>query len=780
LSGTAAPVLTDLMEAGAHYVGRPVPRVEDRALLVGSGRFVDDVDRPGQVHVRIVRSHVPHGRIAHIGAAEASGALAVITAADLEGDPRIPVRVRPNPALERALQPVLAREVVRYVGEPVAAVVAEDPYRAEDLAERLLVDIEPLEPVLDAAAAVDSAVVLHAAVPDNVVDRAQVRTAAAVDEVFAGATLVVADTLRVQRHGAVPLETRGLVAEHDAATGRLTVWGPTKVKQFNRRILAALLGLEVERIRFVEPDVGGAFGARGEFYPEDYLVPWLAMRLGRPVKWIEDRQEHLMATNHSREQECRIEIAAAADGRLLGLRARVLVSLGAYSRTHGMVLPKNTLDHLLGPYRWDAFACESLGVLTNKTPAGTYRGPGQFEPTFCRERLLDRVAAELRLDPAELRRRNLIPVESMPYTITYEGTEPPVILDAGDYPLVWERLLEASDYESLRRSVAERRERGEHVGVGVAAFVEAGGLGPYEWARVTPGADGTFTVHVGIAAVGQGIATALSQVAADALGVPLERIAVSHKDTDDVPEGGGSHSSRSVVFGGSAVAGAVADLLERARAAAAERLGVPPGEVELVAGGLARARGSVEPAFSFAELGCEGAFRYEKTERSYSMGAALAVAVLDPGTGRPSVTRCVVVCDVGRAVNPLIVDGQLVGAAAQGIGGALLEELAYGDDGQPQSTSFMDYCLPTAAELPRIEAIALELQQHRRESANPLGVKGAGEGGIVGIGAAVANAVADAIGAAGHELTRLPVSPERVRQLLRVRGNPAPQGVISR
>ena len=768
----SATVLTDVMEAGPGYVGESVPRVEDGPLLTGTARFVDDVSLPGQLHARVVRSEVAHGRIAGIDLAEAlatPGAVAAVTAADLD-DPRIPVRVRPNPRLERALQPVLARDTVRYVGEPLAVVVAEDPYAAEDMAEAVLVEVEPLTALLDVGEAVESELaVLHDAVPDNVVDRAMVRTEVAVDEVFARADVVVEETLHVQRHGAVPLETRGLVARY--ADGLLTVWGPTKVKHFNRRILGGLLGLEEEQIRFVEPDVGGSFGARGEFYPEDFVVPWLAMRLGRPVKWVEDRQEHLVATNHSREQECRLEIAAAADGRLLALRARALVNLGAYSRTHGMVLPKNTLDHLLGPYRWEAFECESLGVLTNKTPAGTYRGPGQYEPTFCRERVIDRVAARLEIDPAELRRRNLIPVEEMPYEIVYEGTEPSVILDAGDYPQLWGRLVEAGGYEQLRGEVERRRADGEHVGIGVAAFVEAGGLGPYEWARVAPRADGTFAVHVGIAGVGQGIATALAQIAADALKVPIERIEVSHKDTDEVPSGGGSHSSRSVVFGGSAVVGAVGDLLERATVAAAERLDVDPEEIELVAGGVARVRGSVERAATFADLGCEGTYRFEKTERSYSMGAALAVAELDPGTGGVTISRCLVVCDVGRAVNPLIVDGQLVGAAAQGIGGALLEEMAYGPDGQPQSTSFMDYCMPTAAELPQIEAIALELPQHRPESSNPLGVKGAGEGGIVGIGAAVANAIADAVGP-GTPLLRLPVTPEMVRDLLSGRENP--------
>jgi carbon-monoxide dehydrogenase large subunit len=750
------------MESGARFIGQPVPRVEDRPLLTGRGSFVDDLQRPGQLWARVVRSEVAHGRIEAIETAAArarAGVIDVVTGADLPPELRIPLRLDPTPAVTRTLQPPLAAGEVHYVGEPVAVVVADDPYTAEDAAEELRITVEPLAAAVEAPeAAADGAPALQKLVPDNVLDVIRAGHGD-VDAAFAAADLVVRRTLAVQRHTAVPLETRGLVAE----PGRdgLTVWGPAKVKHHNRLVLAELLGLDSDQVRFIEPDVGGGFGPRGEFYPEDFLIPWLALRLKRPVKWIEDRREHLLACNHSRQQTCELAVAAAADGRLLGFRARVLIDMGAYARTHGMLLAKNTASHLPGAYRWQAFEVEAIGVVTPKTPVGTYRGPGQVEPAFHRERVLDLVAARLGVDPAEIRRRNLIPASSLPCQISLGETERPIIFESGDFPRVLEALLEHVGYEALSAEVQRRRKAGELVGLGLSTYSEISGRGPYEWARVVPATDGSFEVLVGIASVGQGIRTVLAQIAAEGLGVPLQRVRVRHHDTDAVPEGGGAFSSRSVLFGGNAVAGAVADLHATGAAKAAGALGVPVSEIEIVAGAIARDRDRPERSVSIAELGCEGNFRFEKQGRTYSMGAALVLAGVDPDTGGVSVERCVVACDVGRAINPMIVDGQIAGAAAQGIGGALLEELAYLADGQPISTSFMDYCMPTAAEVPRVESVVLELAREHANRSNPLGVKGAGEVGIVGIPAAVANAVAAALGAVDGVL-ELPVRPDRV------------------
>ncbi len=757
------------MEESPRYVGRSVLRVEDRPLLTGAGSFVDDIDLPGQVHARVVRSQVASGRIIALdteAARRRPDVSAVLTAADLPSGLRIPIRLAPSEQARRALQPFLAGDVVRYVGEPLVVVVASSPYAAEDAATEVRPEIEELPAVTDVReAATSGSPEIHPAAGTNVVHREHVTLGGDLDALFAGAAVVVRERLNTHRHSAVPLETRGLVADYDQRTRSLTVWGPTKVKHYNRRALAELLDLPEERIRFVEPDVGGGFGPRGEIYPEDLLIPWLAIALGRPVKWVEDRQEHFVATNHSREQLCEIELAAASDGRLLGFRATALVDLGAYVRTNGPVLVLNTATHLAGPYRWEGFEVESLGVLTNKTPAGTYRGPGQYEAALHRERMLDLVARRLELDPADLRQRNLVRRDEMPYTLDVTGQPEPIVYDSGDFPLLWERLTSRADYGRLRSESEARRREGELVGIGTAAYVEAGGRGPYEWARVVPDAEGNFTVHVGIAALGQGIGTALSQIAADELGVPIERVTVKHHDTTEIADGAGAFSSRSVVFGGNAVVGAVEDLLEKARETGASALGVEPDQIEIVAGGIVRARDRIELATTLAELGCEGHHRYEKHARSFSMGAALAVVTLDPDTGAVAVQDCILACDVGRAVNPLLVRGQLVGAAAQGLGGVLLEELVYDEQGQPLVTSFMDYCMPTAAELPRIDPVVLELPQHSPESSNRLHVKGAGEAGIVGIGAAVANAVADAIGS-NEAVSQLPLSPDGVRSAL--------------
>ena len=713
-------------------VGSSADRARDLALVTGRARFVADVDLPGQLHARVVRSPVARARLAGVdtGAARASpGVVAVVTAEDVP-DVRIPIRLQhaATPNAERALQPLLARDAVRYVGEPVAVVVAEDPWLAEDAAELVVLDLEygderaAVDPV---AAASDDASLVHDALGSNVVDAFPLAFGD-VQAAFAEADVVLRRQLRVGRHTAVPMETRGLVAEHDAATGRLTLWGAAKVKHFNRGVIAALLGFDPTEVRLVEVDVGGGFGVRGELYPEDVLVPFLAQELGRPVKWIEDRAEHLVATNHAREQVHEIAVASRADGTLLAFDDRAWCDQGAYVRTQGLLPAILPGSHLPGPYVWQAFSVTTHAVLTNRTPVGTYRGPGMTEATFVRERMLDLVAGELGIDPVELRRRNLVPAESMPFAYDLGPTAPPIVYGSGDYPAFFERTLAEAGVEDLRA---------EGVGVGVAATVELGGIGPFEEASVQALEDGTVVVRAGVASLGQGIETALAQIAADELELPVERVVVHHHDTDDVESGFGSFASRSAVVAGNAVVLAARELRERAGGTDL---------AALVAAGETRGR-------------------FEKEHPSFSFGAAVSAVAVDEETGRVTPLRHVVAHDVGRALNPALVAGQLAGAAAQGIAGALFEELPYDDDGNPLAISLADYAMPTLAELPPIEAIALDSDVPD----NPLGIKGAGEGGITTAPAAVANAVADALGPAGRAVDRLPLTPVRVRAMLR-------------
>jgi carbon-monoxide dehydrogenase large subunit len=755
------------------YVGRPIPRVEDLRLLTGAGRYGADVDRPGQLHARIVRSQVGHGRIRHVdveAAALRPGVVRVLTAADVP-DVKIPIRLFATENAQQVLQPPLARDHVRYVGEPVAVVVAADPYTAEDGADDVLVDIDPLESVLDPRAAAEAgAQALHPAIGGNVIDTIQTSHGERIEELFEGAAVVVRQQFAMHRHGAVPLEPRCLLAEHDPALGHLTVWGTAKVKHFNRRILANLLGVETESIRSIECDVGGGFGARGEFYPEDYLIPWLAIELGRPVKWVEDRRENLVALNHSREQQWDVEYAATADGTLLAFRARAWFNQGAYARTHGSVLlPQLMLNHIPGPYRWQAYEAEARSVLSNKTPAGTYRGPGQYEPTFIRERMVDLVARELGIDPVELRLRNLVDPSDMPYNtgLPDVDTGNPVLYDEGDFPRVLRSLLEHVDYDDLRRETETRRARGERVGLAATVFIEMGNPGVFEQARVVAEPDGDFTAHVGIASVGQGVETVLSQIAADTLRVPIERVRISYQDTSIVPEGQGAFSSRATVWGGYAISGAVRDLLDRARHAAGDRLEIAPDDLELVPGGVLRPRGQPSGGIAMGELGVEGSYRYEPGGGSHILsGANIGQVRVDPVSGGIELLRYAIAYEVGRAINPLTLEGQVRGAAAQGIGGALLEEFVYTPDGQPLSTSFMDYAMPTATEIPAIDVLLLELGEIAED--DPVaGAKGAGEGGIIATAATVTGAVADALGPVGWSLSSLPLTPEVVQRLAR-------------
>jgi carbon-monoxide dehydrogenase large subunit len=714
--------------AAPRLIGSRVARKEDRPLLTGSARFVGDVDRPGMLHASFVRSPAAHARIRSIAVVVARGAAGVadvVTAADLPKTLQpIPMRMFSQPGLEPFLQWPLAVDTVRYSGEPVAVVLAESRYAAEDAAELVEVDYEHLEPVLRADAALEpGGPVLH---PEAATNQAGgfVLEHGDVDASFAAAPVVIERRLEVHRHAAVPLEPRGIVAELDEQTGVLTVLGAAKIPHVNRRILARLLGWPEERIRLVELHVGGGFGARGEFYPEDFVIPFCALRLGRPVSWIEDREENLRACNHSREQIHDIALALDRDGRFLALRDRFFNDAGAYVRTHGLVVPGMTAALLPGPYRWPAYRCEVNHVLTSKTPAGTYRAPGRYEANFVRERMIDIAAKELGLDPVDLRRRNLLDRDDFPYATGTRTDAHPVVYDTGDYPLLLAKALERFEWGELRRWRAETPPTGRCRGLGLAFFVEKSGIAKWEYARVELTESDAAHVYTGAASVGQGLETALAQICAETLEVPFDDVTVFHGDTATVPDGMGAFGSRAATLGGSAVLLAAEALRERIRAGEREHL-------------------SEEATF-------------ESEDMTFPYGIHVVAVEIDLATGFVDVPRYGVAYDVGRAINPLLVEGQIVGGVAQGVGGALLEELAYDESGQLASASFMDYLLPTAVEVPPVDVLVTEDAPTPR---NPLGAKGAGEGGAAAAGAAVANAVADALGV---EVTRLPLSPDRV------------------
>jgi carbon-monoxide dehydrogenase large subunit len=758
----------------APAVGRSLLRREDARLLRGRGRYVDDIELPRSLHAVVVRSPYAHACIRRVdgrAAMRLPGVAAVLTSADLGVSHKpIPIRLCPDPRLRGFLQYPLARERVRYAGEPVAVLVAETRALAEDASAAVEVEYEPLPVVADAEAPPPAT--LFEAAPDNVAS-SFVQAFGEIEEAFDRADRVVRTRFNVARHTGMPVETRGLAASYDA--GCLRVWGPTKVTHFNRSVLADLLGLAEDRVHLVEPDVGGGFGVRGEFYPEDLLVPLAAMRLGRPVKWVEDRLEHLVATNHSRQQAYELELAVRADGILLGLRVRLVVDMGAYLRTHGTIVPGLSAGMLPGPYRLGSYRCEVRCVLTNKTPTGTYRAPGRFEANAARERLLDLAAAELGLDPVGMRARNLLSPDALPHRVGTHILGEAVVYDSGDYPLALERAVVLS---GLRERLGQRRARGRHrVGYGLAAFVEKTGTGPFEGARVRIDAAGRVLVATGAASVGQGVETSLSQIAADALGVDVARITVRHGDTDLIPHGIGTFASRTTVMAGSAVHGACRALRARLLRAAADALGVPAETLELTGDGVRAtgggscslgalaARAASGSADAPAEAGLEVVHYFRTRQMTYSHGVVVAEVTVDTGTGWVSPRQVWLVYDVGKAINPRIVAGQVEGGVIQGIGGALLEELHYDPEGQLLTGSLMEYLLPGVADMPRIIQERLERSPSRL---NPLGVKGAGEIGIAGVGGAIANAVADALGDAGDAVCELPITPERVWRWLAV------------
>ena len=754
------------MKAVNSPIGAAVERVEDYRFLRGEGEYVGDLRPTDLLYAVVLRSPIAHGILTSIDVSRAKalpGVVGVYTAIDIGAQiPTIPLRMEPHPDYLPFEQPVIAFERVRYVGEPVALVVAESQSIAEDALDVIRLDIEPLPAVVTCAQSEAAQTLLFSNTFSNS-PATLVGWKGDPDPVFETAPYVRKETFRTHRHSAVPMETRGLVAEWDEETGHLTVSGAAKVPFHNRKTLASLIGLPVENVTMLEKDVGGGFGVRGEFYPEDYLIPFAARAIGRPVRWVEDRRESLMATNHSREAECELEIACDKDGHILALRGKSSVNMGAYVRTTGTTPPRNIAQVLSGPYRIPHLRSEVAMRMTNKTPSASYRGPGRFESDFFRERLLELVAKDFGLDPVEFRRRNLVSEAEMPYPLATVAPHNIVSeCDSGDYMITLQRCLEefgwAEKYQLRGRLID-----GRYHGVAIGCYLEGAASGK-EFARLQLEPDGRYSVFIGSSGIGQGLETVMTQIAADALGVPMTRISgVRHGSTNLLKNGVGAFSSRSVVMGGSAILVAAKEMRAQIAFRASTLLGCSAESVEIgderVVGPDGRAIDL--GAVAGSGLSVDGSFSTPK--RTYSYGSHAAHVSVDPRTGQVHLEDYVAVEDVGRIINPETLHGQCIGAIVQGLGGTLLEHLVYDENGQLLTGTFADYMMPTATDFTKIRVVALEMKPSPN---NPLGAKGAGEGGIIPVGGVIANAVASALSSFGVEPNELPLSPPRVWRML--------------
>jgi carbon-monoxide dehydrogenase large subunit len=759
-----------------NWIGQSVQRLEDGPLVRGRGRFVGDIAFPHQLHMRVVRSGHAHGKIVSVdveAARSVPGVVAVWTAADIPDIPPVDFREGRIEKLEPYRQPVLATERVRYVGDPVAAVFAHDAYIAEDAADLVVVEIEELPVVLGADQH-------HGEFsPGRNTEAAIVRQGYGdAEAAFRMAAAIVELDLSIGRHSGVPLETRGAIGVYDAARDILELHGAAKVPHRNRDLLARMLGRSPSSIHVHESHVGGGFGVRGELYPEDVLVCVAAMRLGRPVKWIEDRREHLLAASHSRQQRHKIRAAVSADGSILAIDDEFFHDQGAYVRTHATRVVMMTCGILPGPYRVPAYRSIGHFRLTNKTPAATYRAPGRYETTFVRERLIDAIAVRLGLDPIEIRRRNTITAEEMPYARPLEALGEEIHYDSGDYLGLMEKVLARAGWEAERRSAQRRRAAGELVGVGMAMFVEKSGLGPSDGVRVSVDTSGSVEVVTGGASLGQGFETVIAQVCAEILSVDYRSVRVIHGQTDRIAFGIGAHASRATVMTASATHAAALKVRQKAIDLAAELLQAPPEALDTLDGRVVRIDRASGPSIGLGELAAnlapaakargtrepglaaEGWFQTEY--QVYPYGSHVAVVRVDRDTGAVAIERYVIGYDIGRAINPMLVKGQIVGGFAQGLGGALMEEFLYNDRGEPLCVTFADYLLPGLHEAPDVDVL---LTEEAPSPLNPLGIKGAGESGITAVGAVIASAIEDAIGIPGV-ITELPVTPQRLKQIL--------------
>lgn len=756
-------------------IGTSVKRIEDPRLITGNGQYVGDIKLPNQCEAVIVRSPHAHANILRIDTEKAKqlpNVYLVMTGEDLPKDlSPIPMRLAPNEALTKALQYPLAKNKVRYVGEPVVLIVASSRYTAEDAADLIDIFYEPLSPITDVHESIKpETILLHPEIGSN--DLFLIHSKKGnVDEQLIECPYVLEEDLYVQRHSGIPMETRGLLAVVDKDE-RLIVYGPTKVVHFNHQILSRLLKKDCKDIRFIETDVGGGFGPRGEFYPEDYLIPYAALQLDRPVKWIEDRLEHMKATNHSREQKHHVVVGFDETGRIHALRDEIFVDTGAYIRTHGVTVPVLTQGMFAGPYDIQALEFITHVVATNKTPTGTYRGPGRFEGTFVRERIIDMVAKKLNLDPTVVRERNLINPQQMPYSNGISALGQVVEYDSGDYPQILETARQAMDWGRFRTRKAQASKKGKMIGMGFAMFVEKSGLGPWEFCEVEFMENGELTCKTGLADIGQGVETALAQICSDQLGIPYSKVTVIHGDTDVVEKGNGSFATRGTVVGGSAAWYASAALKNKLLQAASQQYNLPSEDLDIENQVIIQVSNqqilcTLEQILDECrKQGVEPREKYTFSidHMSYPYGIHAAEVAVDPETGKVKIEKYYIAYDVGRAINPMLVHGQLVGGMAQGLGGAIYEELRYDETGQLITGSFMDYLLPSSMEVPEID---IEILENSPSPLNPLGVKGAGEGGTVAVAPAVANAIINALDKYPIHITSLPIRPEQIRDAIK-------------
>jgi aerobic carbon-monoxide dehydrogenase large subunit len=745
--------------------GTAVRRREDPPLIKGTGTYTDDVGAPGALHAQFVRSEVAHGRIAAIetaAAPAAPGVAGVFTGAELDLGPFPPGPMAPDDML----RPTLARDVVRFQGEAIAVVVAESRAAAADAAELVEVDIAPLEIVVDPERALeDRAPQLFPNKGSNIAFAG----GSADEGALEGADVVVRSRYVNQRVAAVPMEPAAAVAAPDEETGGVRIWAPLQAPHTARDIYAGALGLEKDAVRVTVPNVGGGFGARIAAYPEQAVVAAAALRLGRPVRYVESRWETMIAMQHGRAQIQDVELGARNDGTLVGIRVHVVADCGAYP-ADAVIMPYLTGQMSSGVYRIPRVDFGFRCVVTNTTPIGAYRGAGRPEATALVERAMDQLAARLDMDPADLRRRNFIAPDDFPHKTIAGAT-----YDSGEYERALDRVLEAAGYDGLRAEQAQRRQRGDvrQIGIGLCTYVELTGLG-VEIGTCTVGEDGIVTVKTGTSPQGQGHETTWAQLVSWTLGVPMADVKVVHSDTRSVPRGMGTMGSRSLQVGGSAMINATREVLAKGSELAAHLLEAAVDDVQVVVGQGLGVAGTPSATISWAELakaaadpsrlpegmepGLDAVNDFETPDSSYPFGAHLAVVEVDTETGMTKLIRHVTVDDSGRIANPLLAEGQIHGGIAQGVAQALYEEIAYDEDGNCVAGSLTSYALPTAAELPFFETGRTETPS----PLNPLGAKGIGESGTIGSTPAVWNAVVDALAHLGVDHVEMPATPMRV------------------